>query len=122
PAISVPVHSASPRHTMAILLAKELTGRSLQRSSSAHGPYYPWGNPWTEPPRAVAYVEQPPEAPAPRHAITVMTGVPAREAGGIMERVRRRGISFGENFRRSTPTSSSSGKWSEAERDPGIHA
>jgi hypothetical protein len=29
----------------------------------------------------VAYVEQPPEAPAPRHAITVMTGVPAREAG-----------------------------------------
>ena len=65
-----------------------------------------------------AYVEQPPEAPAPRHAITVMTGVPAREAGASMKRIRRTGISFGEISRQIPSTSSSPGKWSDAEASP----
>jgi len=69
-----------------------------------------------------AYVEQPPEAPAPRHAITVMTGVPAREAGAKYGAGSGEVDKFRRKITRNTLASSSSGKWSEAERDPGIHA
>jgi hypothetical protein len=50
--------------------------------------------PASHPPRAVAYVEQPPEAPVPSHAITVMTGVPAEGTGAEYEAGSKDGDKF----------------------------
>ena len=120
PAISVPVRSASPQLTMPAFAPTPADG--LQRSSSARGPYYPQGNPWTEPPRAVAYVEQPPEAPIPSHTSTVATGVPMEGTAAEYDAGARDGDKFRRKITRNTLASSSSGKWSEAERDQGLHA
>jgi hypothetical protein len=84
PAISVPVRSAPPSIHFAFratspwaLASPAMCSSSTHRSSVAAGEPLDGTSPGS------GHVSQPPEAPSPPHAITVMTGVPAEEARGL---------------------------------------